>query len=100
MNNFSQISLKNINQKSHESLRVWQAMKKGRSSSYLREDTTCNSYGSNKLEMDQFGEGLKFLSRVGRRRSSRPTTREGSEFVIFAKSPYDQKVIVLLHVDH
>ncbi|KAK2388967.1 hypothetical protein QL285_062602 [Trifolium repens] len=69
-------------------------------SSYLREDTTCNSYGSNKLEMDQFGEGLKFLSRVGRRRSSRPTTREGSEFVIFAKSPYDQKVIVLLHVDH
>jgi hypothetical protein len=50
--------------------------------------------------MDQFGEGLKFLSRVGRRRSSRPTTREGSEFVIFAKSPYDQKVIVLLHVDH
>jgi hypothetical protein len=36
MNNFSQISLKNINQKSHESLRVWQAMEKGRSSSYLR----------------------------------------------------------------
>ena len=39
-------------------------------SSYLREDTTCNSYGSNKLEMDQFGEEMRiFFSKVGRERS-------------------------------
>jgi hypothetical protein len=50
--------------------------------------------------MDQFGEGLKFLSRVGRRRKATANKRRRSEFVIFVKSPYDQKVIVLLHVDH
>ena len=45
-------------------------------SSYLREDTTCKSYGSNKLEMDQFGEEMRFFSMVKERKKAHGKVRE------------------------
>ncbi|MCI49787.1 hypothetical protein A2U01_0071031, partial [Trifolium medium] len=45
--------------------------------SYLKEEASCNSYGSKELEMSKNGEGLKLWWRLGQGREKHGQAREG-----------------------
>ena len=66
----------------------------------LSEEDSLQVLWSNKPKIQAFGDEMKFLSRLEERKKLTAREKRMSEIVIFVKSPYDQKVIVLLHVDH
>ena len=67
----------------------------------LSEEDSLQVLWSNNPKIQAFGDEMKFLSRLEERKKL--TAKQGGKWVklwFFAKSPYDQKVMVLFHENH